>query len=115
MPSLISKPPLVMAQHAAPLQSESPVLRGRTSCSSCHTSLERSAKRFEAAVQARFHCGKGNAEQPCHLVNLQFFLEAQHEHLAINRGDFLQRCLNVFFSLASEKLVPGRRLIFIRE
>src|SRR6266850_621678 len=71
MPALIRKSPLVVAQHAAPLQARSLLLRRRTSFSSCHTSLERSAKCFESAVEARFHCGKGNAEHAGHLFNSQ--------------------------------------------
>src|SRR5712664_3978187 len=115
MPSLIRKSPRVVAQHAAPLHAQSPLLRRRASFSSSHTLLERSAKCFEAAVKPRLHGGKRNAEYSRHLVDLQLFLEAEDEHLAINCGDFLQRCLDGFFLLLAEDLVQWRGVGFVHE
>src|ERR1700741_4950630 len=75
------------AQNAAPPQAQLHLLERPSGFSSCGASLERSAERLEAAVQARLDRRKRDAEHPGHFFDLQFFLEAQHEHLAIDRRD----------------------------
>src|SRR5216683_134456 len=107
--------PFLGAQHAAPLQAQWRTLRRRSGFSSCSTSLERSAKCFQPAVQARLHGGKWNAQHASHFFNLQFFLEPEDEHLAINCGDSLQRCLNIFFRLLAEDLAQRRGIRFVHE
>src|SRR5467141_2729029 len=107
--------PLALAQQAAPLQTQPRVLRRSSGFASCRASLEGGTKGFEAAVQARLYCRERDAEHAGHFVNLQFFLEAQDEHFTINRGNFLQRGLNVFLRLLAKNLVQRRGILLVRE
>src|SRR5207245_6363346 len=61
--------------------------RDREHCrSSCSASQERAAKRFESAVQARFHGGMRKAEDAGHLFILQLFLIVKAEQYVMNGG-----------------------------
>src|SRR5262249_37702166 len=65
------------------------------------------------AIKARLHRGDRRACDCCNFIELHFFLKAQNQDFAIDRGNFLQRELHAFPSFRVENLFQGRFGFFV--